>query len=112
MNQRGAERLLKSEFKIGGEASAMAGPVGRTVQAGTDGFMRAEMLGYSRSRGVFAGIAIEGSTLREDLDDNHVIYGKRLSNEEIMQGNQVLEPKSAGRELAATLDRFSSWEKK
>ena len=112
MNERGADRLLKSEFKIGGEAAAMAGPVGRTVQADTDGFMRAEMLGYSRSRGVFAGIALEGSTLREDLDDNQAIYGKRLSNEEIMQSKVPPTPKPVGRELATTMNRYSTWEKK
>jgi SH3 domain-containing YSC84-like protein 1 len=112
MNERGAERLLKSEFKIGGEAAAMAGPVGRTVQADTDGFMRAQMLGYSRSRGVFAGIALEGSTLREDLDDNQAIYGKRLSNEEIMQNHIAPSPKAVGGELAMTLNRYSTWEKK
>ncbi len=112
MNERGADRLLKSEFKIGGAASAMAGPVGRTVQAETDASMRAEMLGYSRSRGVFAGVSLEGSTLREDMDDNEKIYGKRISNEEIMRGHHVLTPKSPGSELAATLKRYSSWEKK
>ena len=112
MNERGADRRLKSEFTIGGEAAAMAGPVGRTVQADTDGFMRAEMLGYSRSRGVFAGIALEGSTLREDLDDNQAIYGKRLSNEEIMQSHVPPTPKPVGRELARTMNRYSTWEKK
>lgn len=112
MNERGANRLLQSEFKIGGEASAMAGPVGRSVQANTDGFMRAEILGYSRSRGVFAGIAIEGTTLREDLDDNEKIYGKRLSNQEIIQNDAAPNPKAPGRDLAATLSRYSIWEKK
>ena len=74
MNQSGAEKMMRSEFKIGGEAAAMGGPVGRNVQAETDAYMRAEILGYSRSRGVFAGVAITGSTLREDLDDNTAIY--------------------------------------
>lgn len=111
MNRRGADRLLKSEFKIGGEAGVMAGPVGRTVQAETDAFMRAEMLGYSRSRGVFAGIALEGSTLREDKDDNQVIYGRRLSNEAIMQDHTAPTPDFVGNELAATLARRSTWEK-
>jgi lipid-binding SYLF domain-containing protein len=112
MNERGAHRLLKSEFKIGGEAGVMAGPVGRTVQAETDAFMRAEMLGYSRSRGVFAGIALEGSTLREDKDDNQTIYGRRLSNEAIMQDHTPPTPEFAGYELAAALGRYSTWEKK
>lgn len=112
MNERGADRLLKSEFKIGGEASAMAGPVGRSVQANTDGFMQAEILGYSRSRGVFAGIALEGTTVREDLDDNQQIYGKRLSNEEIINDTSAPTPKWPGRELAASLTRHSFREKK
>jgi lipid-binding SYLF domain-containing protein len=111
MNERGAQRLLKSEFKLGGEAGAMAGPVGRTVQAETDAFMRAEMLGYSRSRGVFAGVALGGSTLREDKDDNQVIYGRRLSNEEIMRDHTPPAPEFAGYELAAALRRHSTWEK-
>jgi lipid-binding SYLF domain-containing protein len=112
MNPRGVDRLLKSEFKIGGEAGVMAGPVGRTVQADTDAYMRAEMLGYSRSRGVFAGLAIEGSTLREDLSDNEAIYGKRLSNAEIIQSKVAPNPKAVGNELASTLNRYSTWEKK
>lgn len=112
MNERGAAKLLKSEFKIGGEAGAMAGPVGRTVQAATDASMRAEMLGYSRSRGVFAGIAVEGSTLREDLNDNKAIYGQRLSSEEILNGRTAVTGTAETRELAATLNQFSSWEKK
>ena len=112
MNERGAQKLLKSEFKIGGEAAVMAGPVGRTLQADTDGFMRAEMLGYSRSRGVFAGIALEGSTLREDLNDNKAIYGRPVSNEEILNGRTSLSENSAARELASTLTQYSSWEKK
>jgi SH3 domain-containing YSC84-like protein 1 len=112
MNERGAQKLLKSEFKIGGEAGVMAGPVGRTVQAETDAFMRAEMLGYSRSRGVFAGVALEGSTLREDLNDNRALYGSRVSNEEIMNGAVSVSRNSGAGELARTLDRYSSWEKK
>ena len=112
MNERGAQRLLKSEFKIGGEAAAMAGPVGRTVQADTDGFMRAEMLGYSRSRGVFAGIALEGSTIREDLNDNKALYGRRVSNEEIFSNGMNLPRNAEEKELARTLNEFSSWEKK
>ena len=73
MNRRGAEKLMRSEFKLGGEAAVMAGPVGRTTQAETDATMHAEMLGYSRSHGVFAGVALEGSTIREDLDDNRAL---------------------------------------
>ena len=112
MNERGAQKLLSSEFKIGGEAGAMAGPVGRTVQAETDATMHAEMLGYSRSRGVFAGIAVEGSTLRNDLDDNQAIYGRRVTNKEVLEGAHVLIPPETGRELASTLNHYSTWEKK
>ena len=112
MNARGAEKLLKSEFKIGGEAAVMAGPVGRTVQADTDGFMKAEMLGYSRSRGVFAGVAIEGSTIREDTKDNQALYGQPLSNEAILNGSVTLSHKAETTELARTLTQFSTWEKK
>jgi len=112
MNRRGAEKLMKSEFKLGGEAGVMAGPVGRTVQAETDALMRAEMLGYSRSHGVFAGVALEGSTLREDLDDNRELYGQRVTNQEIMNGGMSLHRDGESRELARTLNQYSSWEKK
>lgn len=112
MNERGAEKLLQSEFKVGGSAAVMAGPVGRTVQAETDAYFRAEMLGWSRSRGAFAGIAVEGSTLREDLDDNEAIYGKRLTNRQILEGAPIPAPDANARELAATLTRYSTWEKK
>jgi len=112
MNERGAEKMLKSEFKIGGEASVMAGPVGRSVNAETDAYMRAEMLGYSRSRGVFAGVALQGSTLREDHEDNQTIYGRKVSNEEILMGKAVLPAKSPSNELASALNRYSTWEKK
>ncbi|MEZ5351851.1 MAG: lipid-binding SYLF domain-containing protein [Bryobacteraceae bacterium] len=111
MNERGAEKMLKSEFTIGGSAAAMAGPVGRSVQAETDAYMQAEILGYSRSRGVFAGLALEGSTLREDSSDNEAVYGKRLSNEEILAGRKAPVP-AAARPLVVTLNRYSMWEKK
>lgn len=111
MNERGADKLVKSEFKIGASAEVMAGPVGRAVQAETDAYMRAEMLGYSRSRGAFAGLALQGSTLREDLDDNQAVYGKRLSNEEILFGGKTAVP-AAGKPLVETLNKYSMWEKK
>ncbi len=111
MNERGADRLMKSEFKIGGEASAAAGPVGRNVSAATDITMRAEMLGYSRARGVFAGVSLEGSTLREDLDDNKVIYGQPYRTEEIVRGNKG-RTTAAGREFTSTLAKYSRREKK
>lgn len=111
MNQKGADRLMKSEFKIGGEASAAAGPVGRQANAATDATMRAEMLGYSRARGVFAGVSLEGSTLREDVDDNRAIYGKSLTTEEIVrQGKGTAPP--VGTELARALSKYSARENK
>lgn len=111
MNRRGAEKLMKSEFKIGGEAAVAAGPVGRTAQAETDALMHAEMIGYSRSRGVFAGVALEGSTLRQDLDDNRELYGSRLTSQEILDGGMTLHRDDASRELARTLTAYSTWEK-
>jgi lipid-binding SYLF domain-containing protein len=110
MNQKGAEKIMRSQFKVGGEAGAMAGPVGRTVQAETDAYMRAEILGYSRSRGVFAGVALSGSTLREDSDDNLAIYGTRMSNEEILSRSPAPTP-AAAKPLVGTLNRYSRWEK-
>src|SRR6266481_2896663 len=76
MNQRGADRLMQSEFTVGGEGEVAAGPVGRTASAQTDAKLSAEMLSYSRSRGVFAGVALKGTTLRADPGENEVLYGK------------------------------------
>lgn len=109
MNEAGAKRLLRSEFKIGGEASAMAGPVGRTVQANTDAYMRAEILGWSRSRGAFAGVALEGSTLREDMDDNKALYGRALTNEQIIRSGTAAP--AAAKPLLSQLSRYSFREK-
>ncbi len=106
MNASGEDSLMKSEFKIGGTASAMAGPVGRTAQAETDAFMRAEILGYSRSRGLFAGIALEGSTLRQDLDENALLYGKRYTTTEILRDGKGTAPAS-GATLMSQLNKFS-----
>jgi lipid-binding SYLF domain-containing protein len=107
MNRRGADRLMKSEFQIGGEAAVAAGPVGRQANAATDVTMRAEMLGYSRARGVFGGLSLEGSTIRQDLEDNGEIHGKRLTTEEIIRGGKGKKT-AAGRELAAALTKYSS----
>jgi len=81
------ESLLQSEFTLGGSAGVAAGPVGRSSTAQTDAQMRAKILSYSRSRGVFAGIALNGATLRQDLDDNRELYGKPLTNREIINGD-------------------------
>ncbi len=84
MNARGADRLLSSKFTLGAEGTVAAGPVGRTATAETDAKMSAEILSWSRARGVFAGVALQGATLREDLDDNSSMYGSKLSNREIV----------------------------
>jgi lipid-binding SYLF domain-containing protein len=110
MNERGANKLMKSEFTLGGEAEAMAGPVGRSATAQTDAYMRAEILGWSRSRGAFAGISLSGSTLREDKDDNRAIYGRPLATQEIVTGAKVTVPAEA-KPLVATLGKYSYHEK-
>ena len=95
MNARGADSILHSKVKLGADASVAAGPKGRDAQAGTDVTMRAEMLSYSRSRGAFAGISLEGSTLRPDGDANKRLYGKDVSATEIIAESKVAAPESA-----------------
>ena len=87
MNEKGADRLMSSQFKLGGDASVAAGPVGRTANAATDATMRAEILSWSKSRGVFAGVSLSGSTLREDRDANKSLYGKELGTRDVVAGN-------------------------
>lgn len=111
MNQRGADRLLKtSKFTLGGEAQAAAGPVGRTTSAETDATMRAEILSWSRSRGVFAGISLKGSTLRTDDDANKALYGSELKNIDIVSGSTPA-PASAGK-LLGLLNKYSARQSK
>ena len=86
MNDRGAQSILSSKVKLGGDASIAAGPVGRDASANTDAFMRAEILSYSRTRGVFAGVSLEGSTLRPDDGANEDVYGRKLTSREIVFG--------------------------
>ena len=105
MNKKGANRLLNNQFKLGGEASVAAGPVGRTTSAQTDILLTAEILSYSRSRGVFAGISLEGATLRQDLDGNKDLYGKTMTNKEIIESNP--KPPAAASGLLADLNKFS-----
>jgi lipid-binding SYLF domain-containing protein len=105
MNQGGADKLLSSKFTLGAEGSVAAGPVGRTATAQTDLQMHAEILSWSRTQGLFAGVALEGATLREDLDDNATLYGKKLENREIVM-NGVRAPKSAMR-LLDLLNKYS-----
>jgi lipid-binding SYLF domain-containing protein len=105
MNGRGAESVLGSKVKLGADASAAAGPKGRTVGASTDITMQAEMLTYSRARGLFAGVSLEGSTLRSDDDASESVYGKRLTAREIVRG-EVEVPRDA-RTLIDLLNRRS-----
>jgi SH3 domain-containing YSC84-like protein 1 len=105
MNEKGMKRLLSDKFTIGGEAAAAAGPVGRNASANTDVLLRAEILSWSRSRGLFAGLSLEGATLRPDGDANRDLYGRDLSNQEILEGD-VSTPKAA-RPLIAALNRYS-----
>jgi lipid-binding SYLF domain-containing protein len=87
MNDRGMKHLLADKFTIGGDATAAAGPVGRDVSAQTDAMMHAEMLSYSRSRGLFAGVSLEGATLRPDEEANRELYGRAATNREILTGD-------------------------
>ena len=95
MNRRGVEHLLANEFKIGGEASVAIGPVGRAAEASTDAALRAEILSYSRSRGLFAGAAFSGSVVKEDKDANLRYYGQALSSEDIVFARYGRMPESA-----------------
>jgi len=106
MNPKGAESLLRSKVKLGADASAAAGPKGRAAGASTDAAMRAEILTYSRSRGLFAGLSLEGSTLRPDGGGNEKLYGRELSAADIVRKGKVGIP-TAARELVAVLDRAS-----
>src|SRR5690348_8366575 len=110
MNERGADKLLSSKFTLGAEGSIAAGPVGRTATAQTDAQMHADILSWSRSQGLFAGLAFEGATLRQDLDDNAAIYGKKIENKEIV-GSSMRVPKSAAR-LIGELNKYSARESK
>lgn len=106
MNPRGVESVLKSRVKLGGDASAAAGPKGRSAEAATDAFMRTEFLTYSRSRGLFAGISLNGTTLRQDGRANKKIYGRDISANEIVRLNAVGVPPS-GHLLISLLNQHS-----
>ena len=92
MNQRGLQDLLKSKFKIGGDASAAAGPVGRSGQAATDWKMNAELLSYSRAKGVFAGISLDGTSVTQNQDDTQLYYGQPHTFESILKGDVAVPP--------------------
>jgi SH3 domain-containing YSC84-like protein 1 len=109
MNARGADKLLSSKFTLGAEGSVAAGPVGRTATAQTDAQMHADILSWSRSQGLFAGLALTGATLRQDLDDNATLYGKKLENRYIVTKG-VRAPRAAAK-LLALLNRYSARER-
>ena len=108
MNDRGMHHLLKSKFTLGGDASVAAGPVGRQTSANTDASMGAEILSWSRSRGLFAGVALQGATLRNDDEGNNELYGKDLTSKEILTSD--VTPPSDAQPLLAALNRYSSTE--
>ncbi len=107
MNQKGMDRLLSTKFTLGGDASVAAGPVGRSTQAETDAALTAEILTWSRQRGLFAGVSLSGATLREDSDWNQDLYGKKITNRDIIMNGKVAAPKSASA-LMSELNRYSS----
>jgi SH3 domain-containing YSC84-like protein 1 len=110
MNARGADKLLESKFTLGAEGSVAGGPVGRTATAQTDAQMHADILSWSRSQGLFAGISLQGATLRQDLDDNATLYGKKLENREIVTSG--IRPPRAAAKLLALLNKYSFRERK
>ena len=110
MNERGMRRLLEDKFTLGGEATVAAGPVGRQTAANTDVQMSAEILSWSRSKGLFAGISLQGATLRPDTDANQILYGSGITNKEILKDGHA--PPEAARELIRALNRYSPREQK
>ena len=104
MNKKGMDRLLSDKFTLGGDASVAAGPVGRTTTAKTDAAMTAEILSWSRARGVFAGVSLSGATLRQDTDTNKDLYGKPLTNREILEGS--VKPPSSAAALMAAISKY------
>ena len=106
MNKTGVKKLLSSKFTVGADASAAAGPVGRTSSAATDAQLHAEILTYSRARGLFAGLSLEGATLRQDDEWNRDLYGKTVSNNDLVQSDTP--PPAAASKLLTELNRYSS----
>ena len=106
MNRRGLENFIRNQFKFGADASAAAGPVGRDVQAGTDLQMRAEILSYSRARGLFAGVTVNGSTVRTDVDANYRFYDTRFNSTQIVVGGLAGTPASV-QEWRDTLAKYA-----
>ena len=106
MNRKGADRLLSTRFTLGGAAEVAGGPVGRSSTAQTDASFRAEMLSYSRARGAFAGVSLQGATLRQDVSDNNEIYGRPLTNKQIIHGS-VAWPQT-GSEFRSVLEKYAA----
>jgi lipid-binding SYLF domain-containing protein len=104
MDNRGADKLLQNEFTLGAEGEIAAGPVGRNAAAQTDAAMRAEILSWSRTRGVFAGISLKGATLRTDLDANAELYGRKMDNRQVVKGSMA--PPAAAARLLEMLNRY------
>src|SRR3989338_3992934 len=106
MNPKGAESLLRSKVKLGADAAAVAGPKGRAAMAATDAYLRAEILSYSRSRGLFARVSLGGSTLRQDDNANEEVYGRKITAREIVMDRKVAVPAGGGR-LVSLLQKAS-----
>jgi len=105
MNERGMKRLTTSKFTLGAEATAAAGPVGRDATAQTDAMMTAEILSWSRSKGLFGGVSLDGATLRNDLDENKIMYGQKWDSKQIL-GSGAKPPEAASK-LIAALNKYS-----
>src|ERR1700722_3666489 len=105
MNERGMKKLLTSKFTLGADASIAGGPVGRTASAQTDALITAEILSWSRSRGAFAGVSLDGATLRQDIDENEHMYGKRWENKQIL--NSAAQPPAGAAKLIGVLNKYS-----
>jgi SH3 domain-containing YSC84-like protein 1 len=106
MNPDGARKLVQDSVKLGGEVSATAGPVGRTAEGATDAELHAEILSYSRTRGLFAGVSLSGAVLKQDKSDNEEVYGRKVTAKEILIDGAVARP-AAARGLDSTLARYS-----
>jgi lipid-binding SYLF domain-containing protein len=105
MNNRGVDAILSSKVKLGGNASAAAGPKGRNLEASTDATMRAEILSYSRARGLFAGVSLEGTSLRPDDDATHAVYGRKLTARAIITAHPAMTVPEAGRHFVNVLEK-------
>lgn len=106
MNQRGMQRLLGDKFTLGADASLAAGPVGRTASADTDVAMSAEILAWSRSKGLFAGVSLKGATMRQDVDRNAELYGRKMNNREVLMGSVTAPAAADG--LNSELNKYSA----